>query len=69
MNAEFEIVVQGHVDQEWDRIFEGFIFEHLPDGTTVLRGEVVDQPALHGLLLRISTLGWSLLRVEQVKKE
>lgn len=69
MNEEFEIVVEGYIDQEWVEQFEGFSFEHLPDGTTLLRGEVIDQPALQGILMRISSLGWSLLRVEQIKKE
>ena len=68
MNEEFEIVVQGHIDREWQDLFEGFSLEHLPDGTTLLRGEVVDQPALQGILMRISSLGWNLLRVEQIKK-
>lgn len=69
MTDVFEIVVKGHVDQEWSELFEGFSFEHLPDGTTLLRGNVVDQPALQGILMRISGLGWTLLRVEQVRKE
>jgi hypothetical protein len=69
MNEEFEIVIQGHIDQEWAEMFEGFSFEHLPDGTTLLRGEVVDQPALQGILMRISSLGWALLRAEQINKE
>ena len=66
MTQEFEIVVKGHVDREWDDLFEGFSFEHLPDGTTLLRGEVADQPALQGILAQISMLGWRLLRAEEV---
>jgi hypothetical protein len=50
-------------------MFDGFSFEHLPGGTTLLRGEVVDQPALQGILMRISSLGWALLRAEQINKE
>jgi hypothetical protein len=69
MNEEFEIVIHGHIDQEWAEMFESFSFEHLPDGTTLLRGEVTDQPALQGILMRISSLGWTLLRVEQIKQE
>ena len=68
MTEVFEIVVQGHIDQEWTEMFEGFSFEHQSDGTTLLRGEVVDQPALQGILMRVSSLGWTLLRVEQIKK-
>ena len=66
MKAEFEFLIQGHLDEEWEQWFEGFNFTHLEDGTTLLRGEVADQPALHGLLLRISQLGWTLLKVEKM---
>ena len=69
MTEIFEIVIQGHIDREWDELFEGFGFEHLPDGTTLLRGKVADQPALQGLLMQISSLGWRLLRVEQIQRE
>ena len=35
-------------------------------GNTLLRGRLVDQAALHGLLTRIRDLGVPLLSVEQV---
>jgi hypothetical protein len=38
-----------------------------PDGTTVLRGPVVDQAALHGVLARVRDLGLPLLSVTQVE--
>lgn len=68
MSEKFEIVIQGYIDQEWAKFFEGFKINHQPDGTTLLRGEVADQPALHGLLSRISQFGWILLRVEKTKE-
>jgi hypothetical protein len=34
------------------------------DGTTTLRGPLVDQAALHGLLAKVRDLGASLMSVE-----
>jgi hypothetical protein len=36
------------------------------DGTTVVRGEVADQAALHGLLQRVRDLGLPLLSVRRL---
>ena len=36
------------------------------DGTTVLRGRVADQAALHGLLLRLRDIGLPLVSLAQV---
>jgi hypothetical protein len=38
------------------------------DGTTQLTGYVVDQAALHGLLIKIRNLGLALIRVEVGRK-
>jgi NADPH:quinone reductase-like Zn-dependent oxidoreductase len=38
------------------------------DGTTLVRGSVVDQPALHGLLARFRDLGATLISVSQVQQ-
>lgn len=69
MSEEFDILIQGHLDKEWEEWFEGFNLMHMEDGTTLLRGKVADQPALHGLLLRISQLGWTLLKVERRRSD
>lgn len=69
MTAEYEIQIKGHLDLEWDEWFSGFTFTHRPDGTTLLRGRVIDQPALHALLERINQLGLPLVRVEEMKPE
>lgn len=69
MSEHYEIHVRGHLDLDWEEWFAGLCFTHLPDGTTLLHGQVSDQPALLGLLLRINQLGLPLLRVEQMNKE
>jgi hypothetical protein len=48
---------------EW---FEGLRFTHMRDGTTVLRGPVADQAALHGLLGKVRDLGLPLVSVTRV---
>jgi len=55
--------IEGHLDQQWGEWFEGLVMRHLPDGSTQLSGEVVDQAALYGLLSRARDLGLTLLTV------
>ena len=39
------------------------------NGKTILTGEVVDQPHLHGILDRIGALGLKLLSVQDLSEE
>jgi len=57
----YEIVLQGILDERWMGWFDGMLQAELPGGRTLLRGEVIDQAALHGLLSRIRDLGMPLL--------
>jgi len=65
----FEIQIEEHIDSEWEVWFDGFTISHETDGTTLLKGSVIDQATLHGLLMRINQLGLALVRAEQIKKE
>jgi hypothetical protein len=62
-SAVYEIRVQGHLDGRWSTWFGGLTVEHDADGTTTLRGPVVDQAELHGLLAQVRDLGVVLLSV------
>ena len=66
---EYEIVLRGHLDERWSESFPGLVFAHPfdPDGTplTVLRGSVIDEAELHGLLARIRDLGVPLISVKR----
>ncbi len=57
----YEIRVRGHLADRWAAWFDGMTLTRQADGTTVLDGPVVDQPALHGLLRKISDLGLPLV--------
>ncbi len=65
--AHYEIRIKGHLDVRWADRFEGLIFIHESDGTTILAGPVVDQAALHGLLKRVRDLGMPLICVNRVE--
>ena len=59
----YEIRVRGHLDVRWADRFEGMSFALESDGTTVIRGPVIDQAALHGMLRRVRDLGLPLIAV------
>lgn len=59
----YEIRLQGRLDERWAAWFDGMTLEPAPDGVTVLRGRLVDQAALHGVLARLRDLGVPLISV------
>ena len=63
MSADYELRVDGHLDEHWSAWFGGLTLTREDDGTTTLRGAVTDQAELHGLLARIRDLGAPLLSV------
>jgi len=61
--GRYELRVAGHLDERWASWFAGLTLTHEDDGTTVLRGPVVDQAELHGHLARVRDLGAILVSV------
>jgi hypothetical protein len=68
MNApqEYEIRVAGHLSANWAARFEGLSMRHEPEGETVLSGSL-DQSALHGVFIKIRSLGLNLISVNRVE--
>jgi hypothetical protein len=62
----YEIRIDGHLDARWSAWFDGLSLSLETDGTTILRGPVADQAALHGLLQRVRDIGLPLLSVIHV---
>jgi hypothetical protein len=62
----YEIRIKGHLDDKWIDWFEGLTITRADNGETLLRGPVVDQAALHGLLRKVRDLGLPLVSVKQV---
>jgi len=67
--SEYEIRVKGHLDARWAIQFCGLDLTNEADGTTVVRGPVVDQAALHGLLQQLRDMGLPLLSVAPVRAD
>ncbi len=67
MPTFYEFRVEGHIGDGWSPWFEGLDLFHEESGQTVLRGYVVDQAALHGILMRIRDLGLPLVSVNRVE--
>jgi hypothetical protein len=62
----YEIRLQGRLDARWAAWFDGLSLTHEIDGTTLIRGAVADQAALHGLLKRAGDLGLPLISVTRI---
>ena len=58
--------VKGHLNDRWSDWLGGLAVQRQDDSTTVLVGPVVDQAALHGVIIRIRDLGLPLLSVKRV---
>jgi hypothetical protein len=65
----YEIRIQGHLDERWVTWFDGMTLTTHSDGTTLLRGRVIDQAALHGLLHTLRGTGLPLVSVTQVEAD
>ncbi len=63
----YQITVEGHLNLAWAAWFDDLTLTHAPDGSTVLSGSVVDQAALHGVLIKIRDLGLTVISVERME--
>jgi hypothetical protein len=67
--AIYRIRVKGHLPPKWSEWFDDMTVTLEPDGDTILSGPVVDQPALHGLLIKVRDLGLTLVSVDRVEED
>ena len=65
----YEIRIGGHLDARWATWFDGMTLTPDEDGTTVVRGVLADQAALHGVLQRLRDAGLALISVTQIDAE
>ena len=67
--ARYEIRLKGHLNTRWATWFDGLTLTTCNDGTTSIRGLVLDQSALHGLLQRVRDLGVPLISVTRIETD
>lgn len=65
MNQAYEITIRGHLTPEWADVFEGMKVICLPNGNTLIAGNLADQADLYGLLIQLRDLGMTLISVAQ----
>jgi hypothetical protein len=62
----YEIRIQGHLDQHWSEWFDGLDITYDVDDNTVLRGPLLDEAALHGVLIKVRDIALPLLAVNRI---
>lgn len=67
--GRYEIRLEGRLDNRWAAWFDGLSLTQDIDGTTILRGRVADQAALHGLLQKVRDAGLPLVSVVCVEPD
>ena len=67
--GRYEIRLKGHLDTRWAAWFDGLSLSRESDGTTILRGHIPDQAALHGLLQRVRDTGLPLVSVIRIEPD
>ncbi len=65
-NFIYEIRVRNDADNCWHEWFEGMAIIELENGDVLIRGPIVDQSALHGILTRIRDLDLTLIQVKKI---
>ncbi len=67
--ALYEIRIKGLLDQRWSTWFDGMTLTHDAKSETILSGLVVDQAALHSLLIKVHTLNLTLISVVRIEAD
>lgn len=62
----YEIVIRGYIGDTW---FEELKVIKEPNFTTLLRGQLIDQAALYGVLRKINDLGIDLISVNLIEEK
>lgn len=67
VQTEYIIRIKNHLNTQWENWFDGMTIIHSGEGETILKGYVIDQCALHGLLEKIRNLNLTLISVQKVE--
>jgi hypothetical protein len=67
-SAVYEIKVKGALDDSWSDWFGGFRLA-VQEGKTMLKGSLVDQTALLGVLAKLNDMGLTILTVRRAQRK
>ncbi len=65
----YEIRVKGHLDQRWSAWFDGMTITNEANGDAIISGSLVDQAALHSVLIKVYNLNLTLISVLHVETD
>ena len=65
----YEIRVKGHLDQRWSVWFDGMTITNVENGDTIISGSLLDQAALHSLLVKVYNLNLTLISVSRIETD
>ena len=65
----YEIRVKGHLDQRWSAWFDGMTITNEANGDAIISGPLVDQAALHSLLIKVYNLNLTLISVLRIEAD
>ncbi len=60
----YAIRIKGHLDISWQSWLNNLSIQHEEAGITLLSGDLPDQPALYGIVLKLSQMGITLLSLQ-----
>lgn len=64
--GKYRISIRGHLHPRWSERFEDMEIILEPDGTTTLTGNIPDQAALYGFIIKLRDLGLTLLAIRKI---
>ncbi len=59
----YQIRIEGRIPERWQSWFDPFSMVTLPEGDTMLQGEIVDQSQLVGVINQLHSLNLKILSV------
>ena|SRR5439155_26506663 len=67
--CRYAIQVEGLLDDHWSQWLDGMTITHEEGGISRLEGPVIDQAALHGLLIKLRDLRLPIVTVQRLTTE
>jgi hypothetical protein len=66
-SSEYQIIIEGQLDSEWEEWFSPLTITPRANGTTLLHGLLKDQAALFGMLNKLYKLNLELVSLKKVE--
>ena len=65
----YKIRVKGHLNQHWSAWFDGMTITNEANGDAIISGSLVDQAALHTVLVKVYNLNLTLVSVLRMETD